>query len=117
MDTDNASRRAAPDLEKEALTIAAHTLYGELRELRQELREAYQEIGALQAERSELIRKLQAIIPPKERELLAKYREATEEAEQYLDYLRATHQLPSYGYWITRRKEIEREEQQQKQSA
>jgi hypothetical protein len=117
MVTENETRRAAPDLEKEALSIAAHTMQQAAEELRQELRQANKQITELQAERSRLLRELQAIIPPKERELLAKYREASEEAEQYLDYLRATHQLPSYGYWIKRRKEIEREEQQQKQSA
>lgn len=105
MDTGNDRRREAPDLEKEAWTIAAHTLYEELQELRQELREAEQARTILAAERDELLRQLQE--PSKERDLLRRYREAAAEAELYLDYLRATRQLQSFGYWRDRRKELQ----------
>ena len=101
----NDRRRAAPDLEREAWTIAAHTLYEELQELRQELREALQANAVLEAERDKLLRQLQE--PSEERDLLSRYRAAAAEAEQYLDYLRATHQLQSFGYWRDRRKELQ----------
>jgi hypothetical protein len=115
MDTENAYRRAAPDLEKEALTIAAHTMQRAAEELRQELRQANKQITELQAERSRLLRELQAITPPQEREILDKYQRATQEVEEHLDYLRATHQLQSFGYWRKRRKELQRQEQEQQQ--
>ena len=101
----NDRRRAAPDLEKEALSIAAHTLYQEAEELRQELREALRANAVLEAERDKLLRQLQE--PSEERDLLSRYRAAEAEAEQYLDYLRATHQLQSFGYWRDRRKQLQ----------
>lgn len=105
MDTENEQRRAAPDLELEAWIIAAHTLQREAGELRKELREVYQDKAIVEAERDKLIRQLQE--PSEERDLLARYKAAAREAEQYLDYLRATHQLQSFGYWRDRRKELQ----------
>ncbi len=115
MATENETRRAAPDLEKEALSIAAHTMQEAAEELRQELRQANKQITELQAERSRLLRELQAITPPRERDLLEQYQQATREVEEHLDYLRATHQLQSFGYWRKRRKELQRQEQEQQQ--
>ena len=114
MVTENETRRAAPDLELEAWVIAAHTLRQEAEELRQELREAYQEIAGLRAELDKMI---QSQEPSAALDLKRRYREAQAEAEQYLDYLRATHQLPSFGYWIKRRNELRKQEEQQKRSA
>ena len=114
MPTENETRRAAPDLEKEALSIAAHTMQQAAEELRAELRAAYQEIAGLRAELGKMI---QSQEPGEEADLKRAYRAAKAESEQYLDYLRATHQLPSFGYWIKRRNELRKQEEQQKKSA
>ena len=105
MGVENEQRRAAPDLEREAWTIAAHTLQREVEELRRELREAQQAQAVAEAERDNLITRLRE--PSGYGDLLRLYNKTAEEAEQYLDYLRATHQLQSFGYWKQRRKELQ----------
>lgn len=89
------------DLEKEALTIAAHTMKREADELRNEVARLSEALAAVEAQRDGMERRLK-VLP--DASLWARLKEAEGRADEYLDFLRSTKQLVAFEYWIKRRR-------------